>query len=118
MIGVRIEPRVKSRTTPTISDGAAGGIVGGPAPADQRVQLIVLPTASAGLANPSRRAAVSFSTTVGWTSDGLGIEPVEHHVLARARAKKRPASGFRPWISKKPTSTAAYCHGPRRAVRQ
>ena len=46
---MRIEPKVKSLTTPMISEGAYGGTVANPAAADHRVQRIVLPTASAGL---------------------------------------------------------------------
>ncbi len=108
MIGARIEPSVKSRTTPTTTEGRAGSIVARPPAMDQRVQLTVLPTAAAGLAKPSSRTALSFSTTDGCRS-GLGSGRSSAMSSPLPRAKKRPASGARPCISKKPTSTAPFC---------
>ncbi len=106
---LRIERRVKSGTTPITSDGAAGG---GPerAPlakaAVQRDQEMVLPTASWGVLNPSLRAPVSLSTSVGWFAMP---SPIRSSTTSWPRfgSKNRPARGFSPCISKKPTSTAA-----------
>ncbi len=102
-IAVRAVPRVKSGTTPTTWDGWLGGGRSG-MPGCQRPQETVLPMAAAGLEKPRKRAPVSLSTTVGWASgDGSGRSSTMSS--PRALVKKRPATGFRPCTSKKPTPT-------------
>ncbi len=69
-------------------------------------QAKLLPTASAGLVKPITRAALWFSTMLGCTvCPALACSRTMSS--PRDREKNRPAIGFRPWSSKKPTSTVA-----------
>ncbi len=107
-IGLRTDLRVKSGTTPITSEGLKGGSCCPPGPAQaalQRSQLTVLPTASRGDLNPSIRAPVSLSMIEGWFA---APSPSLSSTMSwpRPGSKRRPASGLRPCISKKPTSTA------------